>query len=240
MILVPAIDLMGGRAVTLVGGNPDEAAAPPSDPLSAYGRWRAAGAKRIHVVDLDAALSRGDNRPILKRLLAERGAEVQVGGGVRSLDAIRWCIQEGASRVIVGTRGIRDPQWLEEASRAYPDRILLSVDTRRGRVASEGWTATTNDDALSVIRQANALPLAGFIYTSIDVEGQLRGLDRPAVERVASAARRPLQVAGGVTTHDDLRFLKRLGVDGAILGAALYTGRLVWNEARQALSEDGP
>lgn len=232
MKLLPAIDLLDGKVVTLVGGVPGTQLVELPDALGVYDRWVREGAEWIHLIDLGAALGRNDHRLLVESILEDKRARVQVGGGIRSHDQVKWLMDRGAQRVIIGTKGIEDPSWLAETAREYPDRLLLAVDARDGRIVTRGWTQDTGKDVIQFMRKVAALPLAGFLFTSVGVEGKLQGLDHDAVVQVFHATGLPLVVAGGVTDYDDLKFLKGLGVDGAVLGAALYKDRIRFAEAK--------
>lgn len=226
MRILPAIDLLAGNVVTLVEGRPGTETTSLPNPLEVAARWIREGAEWLHVVDLDAAFGRGDHRLAIQRILETRQAHVQVAGGLRSSEQIRWYLERGAERVVVGTRGIEDPSWLAEAASTYPDRLVLAVDARKGRIVTRGWTHETGLDVVQFLRRAARLPLAGILFTSVDVEGHLRGIDHDAIVQVLNAASQPLTVAGGVTSYDDLRFLRGLGVEAVVLGAALYQERI--------------
>jgi phosphoribosylformimino-5-aminoimidazole carboxamide ribotide isomerase len=230
--LLPAIDLLDKKVVTLVGGVPGTQIVELPDALAVYDRWVQEGAEWVHVVDLGAAFGKADHRLAIEAMLEDKRARVQVGGGIRSLDQVKWFMDRGAERVIIGTKGIEDPAWLGEAANQYPDRLLLAVDARDGKIVTRGWTQNTGKDVIAVMRKMAAFPLAGFLFTSVGVEGKLQGLDYDAVVQVFHATSLPLVVAGGVTDYDDLKFLKGLGVDGAILGAALYKDRIRFAEAK--------
>lgn len=237
MRLLPAIDLLKGRVVTLVGGKPGTQTTELSDPMAVYERWVREGAEWVHVIDLDAAFGKGDHRLVLERILEDGRAKVQVGGGLRDLERVKWCLDRGASTVVVGTRAVEEPAWLAEMSQQYPDQVVVAVDARQGRVVTRGWTRDTGKDVVELTLALSRLPLAGLLFTSVDVEGKLEGIDHDAVVQVHAAARLPLIVAGGVTSYDDLKFLKGLGVDGVVLGAALYQDRIRFERAK-SLVED--
>ena len=237
MRLLPAIDLLKGSVVTLVGGKPGTQTTELADPLSVYDRWVKLGAEWVHVIDLDAALGKGDHRLVLEDILEDGRAKVQVGGGLRDLQSVKWCLDRGAAAVVLGTRAVEDPSWLAEMSQQYPDQIVVAVDARKGRVVTRGWTRDTGKDVIQLTLALNRLPLAGLLFTSVDVEGKLEGIDHDAVVQVHAASRLPLIVAGGVTSYDDLKFLKGLGVDGVVLGAALYQGRIGLPEATNLVEE---
>jgi phosphoribosylformimino-5-aminoimidazole carboxamide ribotide isomerase len=237
MNVLPAIDLLKGNVVTLVGGVLGSQTVDLPEPLAVYQRWIREGADWVHVVDLDAAFGKGDHRLVVESILEDHQAKVQVGGGVRSLEKLKWLIDQGADRVIVGTKGIEDPAWLADVAQQFPDRILLAVDAKDGKIVTRGWTRSTGKDVVEVVRKMSALPLAGFLFTSVGVEGKLQGLDYDAVVQVFHASPLPLVVAGGVTTYDDLKFCKGLGVDGVVLGAALYQDRIRLPQAMNLVEE---
>jgi phosphoribosylformimino-5-aminoimidazole carboxamide ribotide isomerase len=225
MLAIPAVDLREGACVQLVGGAYEEERVRIADPLAAARRWRAAGFRTLHVVDLDAATRRGDNRDAVAALLGE-GGDVQVGGGVRDDAAIADLLAAGAARVVVGTRALEDPEWLAAAARQHPRRILVAVDSRDGQVATHGWTRTQGREVVSALRDLAALPLAGALVTAVEREGRMEGPDLELSARAAAAVPFPLYASGGIATPDHLRALAGRGVFAAVLGMALYTGAL--------------
>jgi len=233
MIAIPAVDLREGACVQLVGGAYDAERVRLADPVAAARRWRAAGFRALHVVDLDAATGRGENRAAIAALLAD-GVEVQVGGGIRDEAAMGTLLEAGAARVIVGTRALLEPAWLVAAAKRFPRRLLVAVDVRGGRVATHGWTRTLARDALEAVRALAALPLAGALVTAVDREGRMAGPDLDLAERAAAAVPFPLHAAGGIAGPGDLRALRDRGVAAAVLGMALYTGAL---DARDTAKE---
>lgn len=237
MILLPAIDLLHGRVVQLVGGQRDTEQVSLPDPLQVFQEWVRQGADWVHVVDLDNAFGQGNNEAVLLEALRSRRARVQVGGGIRTEEQVKRFLDAGAERVIVGTKALRDPLWLKTMAHRYPDRLLLAVDAREGRVVAHGWMKDTGRDVKEVARSVADLPLAGLLYTAVHVEGRLQGMDREGIERLRDAVQLPLIASGGITTLDDVRFLKRAGVAGAVLGLALYKGLLPFPQAKQAVEE---
>lgn len=236
MIAVPAVDLKEGRCVQLVGGVWEEERVSLPDPVAVAQRWRARGFRTLHLVDLDAALEKGDNLGTLTRIAAEAPGEVQVGGGVRTGDRAEALFQAGANRVIVGTRAVDDPSWLAELAERHHSKVMVAADIRDGLVLRRGWTEASQlrvEDFLAALAE---LPLAGILCTDVGREGQVKGIDRDGVAAVLAAARHPLWVSGGVTTMDELRFLREGGAAGAVLGMALYTGVL---DADQVAEEFG-
>lgn len=227
MKLYAAIDLRGGEAVQLVGGDPDDERIRLPDPDEVARRWLDAGFRHLHVVDLDAALGDGDNRTAITSIArAARGrASLQVGGGVRDEQAIEETLTAGADRAIVGTRAIEDRPWLERVARRFPGQVVVAADVRGAALATRGWTATAGD-AAQFVAALDDLPLAGVLVTDVTREGRQEGIDPARFRSLASATRHPLMAAGGITDSGDLDALERVGVAGAVLGMALYSGRL--------------
>lgn len=234
-----AIDLRDGEAVQLVGGEPGTERVRLPDPAVVAERWLDAGFGNLHVVDLDAALGDGDNAAAIQRVAASvRGrARLQVGGGVRDDDAIVRTLALGADRVVVGTRAVEDPVWLEAAAARHPDRLVVAADVRDGMVMSRGWTETTTLTAAELLAGLDALPLAGVLVTDVGREGREAGVDAELFRRLVAASRHPVLAAGGVGGPEDLVALQAAGAAGAVLGMAIYTGRL--SPADALAMEDG-
>jgi phosphoribosylformimino-5-aminoimidazole carboxamide ribotide isomerase len=226
MKLYPAIDLREGATVQLVGGDPSKEHVHHPDPVKVAHRWFGEGATFLHLVDLDAALGKGDNLHVVKRILQAVPCPIQVGGGVRHLVDIQRLMDHGVGRVIIGTQGIRNPDWFEIATDIYPDRLLLAIDARGDEVTVSGWQEESGIRLDEVLERVAGLPLAGLLYTNVDVEGRLEGIDEQAVARVVDATDHPVVASGGITTLEDLDTLKGIGVDAAVLGMSIYTGRI--------------
>jgi phosphoribosylformimino-5-aminoimidazole carboxamide ribotide isomerase len=224
MKAIPAIDLREGACVQLVGGSYDNERVRLPDPLQVAERWRAAGFTSLHVVDLDAATGRGSNAFIIEQLL--KTGEAQVGGGVRDEATIERWLGLGAARVVVGTRGVEEPAWLERVATRFPQRVVLAADVRGRAVVTRGWEKETSLDVRGLLSRVASLPLAGVLVTAVHVEGQLLGTDVALFRDVVAATRLPVIASGGVTTPDDLRSLHTTGCHAAVIGMALYTGRL--------------
>jgi phosphoribosylformimino-5-aminoimidazole carboxamide ribotide isomerase len=188
--------------------------------------WEHYGFHRLHVVDLDAATGRGSNLPVVRSLLFDSGIPIQVGGGVRSGELVEELLEAGASRVIVGTRAIEEPEWIAELAARHPGEIIVACDVRERHVTTRGWAHTLPLDILEVLEELNPLPLAGLLVTAVHREGQLQGTDLPLMEDVAESSNFPVFASGGITTMQDLRALEHRGLAGAVIGMALYTGVL--------------
>ncbi|WIG97723.1 MULTISPECIES: 1-(5-phosphoribosyl)-5-[(5-phosphoribosylamino)methylideneamino] imidazole-4-carboxamide isomerase [Myxococcus] len=227
MIAIPAIDLREGACVQLVGGSYAEEKVRVEDPLEALRQWRSHGFRAFHVVDLDAALGKGSNSDAIFQLTAyERGLTFSVGGGVRDSDRVEAVLAGGAEFVVVGTRAIEDAAWLADIANRFPGRVVVAADVKGREVVTRGWTAGSHRDIREVLASFEPLPLGGLLVTAVHKEGQLSGVDLPLMREVASTSRHRLYASGGVTTMEDLRALAAAGAYGAVIGMALYTGRL--------------
>jgi phosphoribosylformimino-5-aminoimidazole carboxamide ribotide isomerase len=228
MKVYAAVDVRGGAAVQLVGGRPENERIRLPDPAAVARGWLDAGFTAIHVVDLDAALGAGDNADAVAAIArAVRGrATLQVGGGVRDGEAVARTLGLCADRVVVGTRGVEDRAWLEAVAAAHPERVVLAADVKGGVVLSRGWTEATGLDAVAFLEGLDPLPLAGVLVTDVDREGREGGADTTLFARLVDATRHPLIAAGGIAAASDIDALARAGAAGAVLGMALYSGRI--------------
>ncbi|MSR22078.1 MAG: 1-(5-phosphoribosyl)-5-[(5-phosphoribosylamino)methylideneamino] imidazole-4-carboxamide isomerase [Gemmatimonadetes bacterium] len=226
MIAAPAVDLLDGRCVQLVGGQPDAERVSLPDPVGVARGWRDRGFRVLHVVDLDAALERGGNLDLVSRIARDAPGELQVGGGIRDTGRARALLEAGVDRIIVGTRAIDDPAWCGELAETFPRRVIVAADVRDGRVLRRGWTEETALDVGSFLETLAELPLAGVLWTDVGREGRAQGIDADRAAAVLAATEHPVWVSGGVTTMEELRLLREGGAAGAVLGMALYTGVL--------------
>jgi phosphoribosylformimino-5-aminoimidazole carboxamide ribotide isomerase len=226
MKALPAIDLREGACVQLVGGSYDAERVRLPEPLVVSATWAAAGLTSQHVVDLDAALGRGSNAEVIRQLAAQPGLELQVGGGVRDEAAIERLLALGVARVVVGTRAVDDAPWLAQMTARFPRRLVVAADVRGTQVVTRGWTEASPLTLEALLARLAPLPLAGVLVTAVHVEGQLQGIDAPLMTRVCQLAAMPVIASGGITTLEDLRTLRALGAHAAVIGMALYTGRL--------------
>ena len=241
MILYPAIDLKDGRCVRLLRGDMNAATVFGDDPAAQARSFAAAGCEWLHLVDLNGAFEgRSVNGAAVEAILSAVTVPVQLGGGIRDLDAIGGWLERGVARVILGTVAVEDPDLVRDAARNFPDRIAVGIDARQGRVATRGWAEETDVDATDLARRFEDAGMAAIVYTDIDRDGAMGGPNVAATESLARAIRIPVIASGGVSSLQDLRALRDTGaVAGAISGRALYEGRIDLAEAIALLAEEG-
>jgi phosphoribosylformimino-5-aminoimidazole carboxamide ribotide isomerase len=239
MIILPAIDLRGGRCVRLRQGRYDDETVFDEDPVAVARRFEAAGAKWLHVVDLDGARAgEPQNLDTVRQIVEAIGMEVQVGGGIRTTGAAGEILAMGVARIIVGTRAIREPEWLREVADRFPHQVALGLDARgAGAVAVQGWTEKTDLMVADVFDAVRGLALAAIVYTDISCDGMMAGPNVVTTKALAQVCTFDLIASGGVTTVDDVKRLKAAGVAGAIIGRALYEGRITLEAALAAAGE---
>lgn len=237
MIAVPAVDLREGRCVQLVGGRPEEERVSLPDPVAQALAWWEKGFTTLHVVDLDAALSMGDNRATVEKILKATPATVQVGGGIRDDTSVERLLEGGARRIIVGTRAIDEPGWLEALAAKHPESILVAADVRNGVVVRKGWTESSGIPVSDLLRRIEPLPLAGVLCTDVGREGRMAGTDLASARAIVEGTGHPVWISGGITTMEELRALDRAGAAGGVLGMALYTGVLPPEEVAKEFGE---
>ena len=230
MIVYPAIDLKGGRCVRLVRGAMDAATVFNDDPADQARRFLDAGARWLHVVDLDGAFAgRAVNADAVEAILAEAkraGAAVQLGGGIRAeADLARW-LEAGITRAILGTKALEEPDFVAAACRRWPGRIAVGIDARGGRVAVRGWAETSDVTAADLARRFAGAGVAAIVHTDIDRDGAMGGPNVAASAALAQACALPVIVSGGVASLGDLEAVRRERLAGAIVGRALYDGRI--------------
>ena len=239
MILYPAIDIAGGRAVRLVQGDFDAETVYRDDPFAAASDWVAAGARYLHVIDLDGARTGSpQNLHHLERIAGELGVPVQFGGGLRSVEAVRDALAAGATRVILGTAAFTDMDFLDDVIADHADRAVVSVDTRGGFVSTAGWTETTTLTAEDVIGRMQDRGVRAFVFTNVDKDGMLEGPDLDEVRRVGQVVRGRFMYSGGIGRSEDLAALaalRQVNLTGVIVGKALYERRFTVAEGQAAL-----
>jgi phosphoribosylformimino-5-aminoimidazole carboxamide ribotide isomerase len=239
MILLPAVDIRDGRAVRLRQGHFDDETVYADEPFEAARSFVEAGARFLHVVDLDGARE-GEpvNLPHVERIARELGVPVEMGGGLRSIASIRRALAAGAARVVLGTAAFTDPDLLDEALAAFTSRILVGVDVRGGRVSVAGWTRETQVPGEDAIRRMQQRGATRFVYTNVDRDGMLEGPDPDEVRRVSEAVRGRFLYSGGIGSIQDLealRDLRLVNLAGVISGKALYEGRFTVEDGQAAL-----
>ncbi len=244
MLVLPAVDIRGGRCVRLIQGQAGRERVYGDDPVAAALRWVAAGASWLHVVDLDGAFAgRPGNAEVIARLIAAAGVPVEVGGGVRDLGVIERLLGAGAARVILGTAAATSPDLLEAACARFGDRIAVAIDARDGAVVTEGWVAATAEDALAAAARVVRTGAGRIIYTDTSRDGMLAGPNLAAFEALLRVVAVPVIASGGVTTVEDVRRLRALepaGLEGVIVGRALYEGRVGLEDLLAAASRVTP
>jgi phosphoribosylformimino-5-aminoimidazole carboxamide ribotide isomerase len=233
MLLIPAIDLKDGHCVRLQQGDMNASTTFGEDPAAMARRWLDAGARRLHLVDLNGAFAgKPVNEAAVKAILAEVADEipVQLGGGIRDTATVEAWLEKGVTRVIIGTAAVRDPPFVKQAARDYPGQVAVGLDARDGRVAVEGWARTSDVSALDIARRFEDVGVAAIIYTDVARDGMLTGLNLDATVALADAVRIPVIASGGLASLADVQALlepRAAGkLAGAIAGRALYDGRL--------------
>jgi phosphoribosylformimino-5-aminoimidazole carboxamide ribotide isomerase len=239
LILYPAIDIRDGKAVRLIQGDYDQETAYDDDPVVAALRWVDGGARWLHVVDLDGARS-GEpvNLEHVRRIVAAVSVPVQLGGGLRDSKKVEEAISSGAERIVLGTAAIRDPDMAEAIAATDGERVVVSVDSRSGKVAAEGWTESSDLGTAEVIANLTDRGVRRFVYTPVEVDGLMEGPDLDSLREAAEATDAELIYSGGIGSLDDLRALAELGLDnlgGVIVGRALYEQRFTVADAQAIL-----
>ncbi|GAC1329441.1 MAG: 1-(5-phosphoribosyl)-5-[(5-phosphoribosylamino) methylideneamino]imidazole-4-carboxamide isomerase [Candidatus Dormibacteria bacterium] len=231
MLVIPAIDLLGGRTVRLLRGSYDEVTRYEADPVDVARGFADAGARRIHVVDLDAARGQGHNSDVLRAMFAAVEVDVEVGGGVRSAEAVEGLLGAGAAFVVVGTVAAERPAEVRAWAHQWPGKIYIGVDARDGDVATHGWERSVGQPVAELRGDFEDAAVAGFIFTDINRDGALGGAAIGALADVVASTSHPVILSGGVTAAADLSAARAAGAHGAIIGRALYEGRMTIEEA---------
>jgi phosphoribosylformimino-5-aminoimidazole carboxamide ribotide isomerase len=228
MDILPAIDLLDGNVVRLTQGRRDQLTVYSKDPIAMAHRWKAAGARWLHVVDLNGALD-GDyvNLPIAEQIIRTAGLQIELSGGIRSQATLEHCLAAGARRIVLGTKACEDPEFVREAAARHGDKIAVAIDARAGQVVSRGWLASTNLTATELARRVLELGVSCLICTDVGRDGMMQGPNLTLLSEVLALKPRELIASGGVSSIDDLKRLKTLdGVTGVIIGKALYEGSI--------------
>lgn len=237
MILYPAIDIRGGKAVRLVEGDFDRETAFDADPADAARRWEAAGAEWIHIVDLDGARSgTGANRDAIARIRESVDCPIQVGGGIRSTETVDDMFEMGVDRVILGSIAVTDPSVVRAAVARHGDRIAVGLDARDGKLATSGWETQTNADAFETARHMGDVGVRHIIFTDIRRDGTLTGPNVDALRQMVGSTSAGVIASGGIGSVEDVTGLLDTGVAGVIIGRALYDGRVDLTDLLQRTS----
>jgi phosphoribosylformimino-5-aminoimidazole carboxamide ribotide isomerase len=232
--VIPAIDILGGKCVRLKQGRYEAPIVYSDEPLAMAKKWEAEGARRLHVVDLDGARTGvPENLEIIKSIIREVKAPVQVGGGIRNFSTIMDLIRFGADRVILGTTAIKNPNLLSTTCEKFGEKIAVAIDAKGNFAAAEGWMYVTKKDILTLAREATTLGVKRFIYTEINRDGTLEGPNFEAVRQFASALEAAVIASGGVSSKEDIEKLKATRIEGCIVGKALYEGKIKLEEILQ-------
>ena len=240
MLVIPAIDLKDGRCVRLRQGDMAAETVYSEDVPAVARQWQQSGASWIHVVDLNGAVGgEPKNLTQIESVLNTVSVKVQVGGGIRTIETVRRYLHAGVARVVLGTVAITDRQFLDQACREFPRQIVLGLDARDGRVAVKGWTAVSDVKAIDLLKDLSGCAIAAVVYTDIARDGMLSGPNLSALQEVAEMSSFPVIASGGISRIEDLMAVRSLGprVEGAIVGKALYDGKLDYRAAVAALGK---
>ena len=238
MLLIPAIDLKDGRCVRLRQGDMNDATVFSEDPGAVAAHWLNLGARRLHLVDLNGAVAgRPKNESAIKSIVAAIGGRIpiQLGGGIRDLDTIERCLDDGISYVIIGTAAVKNPGFLHDACTAFPGHIIVGLDAKDGKVAVDGWSKMTGHDVVDLARKFEDYGVEAVIYTDIGRDGMLSGVNVEATVKLAQALRIPVIASGGIASVADVKALCKVqdeGIMGAITGRAIYEGKLDFRKAQ--------
>jgi phosphoribosylformimino-5-aminoimidazole carboxamide ribotide isomerase len=235
MIIIPALDLKEGRCVRLSQGRMDQESVYSENPVQMAKHWELKGAERLHVVDLNGAVTgKPFHRSLIKEITKSIHIPVEVGGGIRNLETIESYLSSGVEWVIVGTVAFKNGQLVEEACQRFPGKVILSIDAKGGRVAIQGWKEVVSTEAIDLARQFEGIGLSAIIFTDVERDGMSTGLNSEMTRALAQSTSIPVIASGGVSQIEDIEHLMPLksdGVIGVIVGRALYTGRLDLEEA---------
>jgi len=238
LLVIPSIDIMGGRCVQLVGGRP-ETRKVYGDPVELAIKWEAEGAKYLHIIDLDAALGRGDNLNKIVEILSSIKVGAEVGGGIRSFKKADEILRAGADRVIVGTAAVENPEMVKElVNKAGGRRVMVALDTKSGRVAIRGWQRETEITPLELGLEFEKMGVGSFLFTNVDVEGTMKGVVLECIKELARNLNVPIFASGGIGSLEDMLVLKGTGVRGVVVGMALYEERFTLKQAMEAAEDE--
>ena len=235
MIILPAIDILDGMCVRLLRGDYATAGKVAEDALATAVSFAASGAEYLHIVDLNGAKSGTRvNGALICEIIERVHIPIEIGGGIRSMETVEFYLSHGADRVILGSSALKDPAFFKEAARCYPGKITAGIDARGGKVSVEGWTETSDTELFAFAKQMEECGAANLIYTNIDKDGMLSGIDAEEYRRLAASVSIPVTASGGIRDLKDIRALRETGVWGAICGKSIYTGTLELKAAIEA------
>ncbi len=230
MLAIPAVDIRKGKAVQLVGGEPGTGGS-YGDPLKAALQWQEKGAKRIHIIDLDAAMGDGENLEEILEIIENTQIEIQVGGGIRSLQKALKLFKIGANKIIIGTTAFKKPEELEKIiDQTNSEDVFVALDLKEDKVVIEGWKEKTKKDAIETAKKFEKKGIGGFLFTNVDVEGKLEGLVTDTLQKLVQTVELPIIAAGGVKSISDVKKAKKAGASGLVIGTALYEEELSFEE----------
>ncbi|MBI3584518.1 MAG: 1-(5-phosphoribosyl)-5-[(5-phosphoribosylamino)methylideneamino]imidazole-4-carboxamide isomerase [Nitrospinae bacterium] len=243
MLIIPAIDIKGGRCVRLFQGKMNQETVYSDDPVSVAKRWEDEGAEFLHLVDLDGAVSGAPkNKEIIGNIIRSVKIPVEVGGGIRNVDSIKEYISMGSRKVIIGTTALENPELVREACKMYYDKIMVGIDAKNGQVAVRGWEDVTGTSASVLAKKFEGMGISGIIYTDISRDGTLSGPNIDSIKSFAESVNIPIIASGGVSNINDIKNimkLKKHGVTGVIVGKAIYSGSVNLREAIELCSHEG-
>lgn len=226
MIVIPAVDVLDHKVVQLVGGELGSNQITLDNPFDVAMSWVERGAKYLHLVDLDGAFGKGNNLDVFKKIVKESGVPVQIGGGIRSDDTVEELISAGTERIIVGTKAIKEPDWLTKMSDRFPKKIVLGMDTKDGLLAINGWQGASEVTVEGMFDLIRNIPLGGVLNTNVSVEGQMKGIDVIQATDFIKKCPHGVIASGGITSEEDCKTLSRLEAIGAVVGLAAYTEKI--------------
>ncbi|WP_018871583.1 1-(5-phosphoribosyl)-5-[(5-phosphoribosylamino)methylideneamino]imidazole-4-carboxamide isomerase [Thioalkalivibrio sp. ALJ16] len=241
MLVIPAIDLKEGKCVRLRQGKMEDSTVFGEDPVEMARRWVDAGAERLHIVDLDGAFAGQPRNAAAVHAIAEAFPDlpIQIGGGVRDEDTVQAYLDAGVEFVIIGTRAVSAPHFVNDLCLEFPGRIIVGLDAKDGKLAVDGWSKLSHHDVIDLAQHFEADGVVAFVYTDISRDGMMKGPNVEATARLAANVRVPVIASGGISSLDDIRNLAACedeGITGAIVGRALYEGAFTLEEARKAAS----
>jgi phosphoribosylformimino-5-aminoimidazole carboxamide ribotide isomerase len=238
MLIIPAVDIMGGKCVRLVQGDPKKLKVYFDNPLEAAKLLEDQGAELVHLIDLDAALGSGQNMNAIEKILKNLRVKVQIGGGIRSLEKAEALLKLGAFRVIFGTVAIQNPALIEEAVRRYGlTRVAVAIDEKEGKVTFHGWKDRSEIGYLDLARSFETMEVGTIIFTSTSVDGTLKGPQVEKIVRLLETVKVPVIASGGIAGLNDLVTLADTGVEGAVVGTALYEGKFTFEQALEVVKK---